>query len=57
MGHNQDKHWVSGEKGLVFTTKNGTSLLEPTARNNKCAKIPNAWYRLLNRVCKFQPRL
>lgn len=42
-------------KGLVFTTKNGTSLLEPTARNNKCAKIPNAWYRLLNRVCKFNP--
>lgn len=41
------------EKGLVFTTASGKGMLEPTARNHRCAKIPNTWYRLLNRVCKF----
>src|SRR5262249_3511465 len=42
-------------QGLVFTTRGGGGLLEPTGRNNRCAKIPNAWYRLLNRVRKFHP--
>ena len=41
------------KKGLVFTTKNGLGLLEPTKANTKGAYIPNTWYRLLRRVKKF----
>ena len=43
------------KKGLVFRTKNGVGLLEPTEKNNRGAKIPNAWYRLLDRVERFYP--
>ena len=42
------------KQGLVFTTEKGTSLLEPTVTNRRGAKIPNAWYRLLRRVKKFE---
>src|SRR5262249_2704541 len=43
------------KKGLVFRTKNGVGLLEPTEKNNRGAKIPNAWYRLLDRVERSHP--
>jgi hypothetical protein len=43
------------QHGLVFRTRSGKDLLEPTARNNKGAAIPNSWYRLLDRVKKFHP--
>lgn len=42
-------------QGLVFTTQNGLSLIARTAGNNVCAKIPSAWYRLLNRIQKHHP--
>jgi integrase len=41
------------KKGLVFTTESGLGLLEPTKTNKRGAKIPNTWYRLLNRIYKF----
>jgi integrase len=42
------------KKGLVFTTENGIGLIEPTKTNKRGAKIPNTWYRLLNRIKKFE---
>ncbi|MDB5338020.1 MAG: hypothetical protein JWN70_3639 [Planctomycetaceae bacterium] len=41
--------------GSVFTTKSGTKLIARTKGNNVSAKIPAAWYRLLDRVQKHQP--
>ena len=38
--------------GPVFLTAGGSSLIARTEGNNVCAKIPAAWYRLLNRVGK-----
>ena len=43
------------KKGPVFVTEGGLSLIAPTKGNNPCAKIPAAWYRLLNRVTKHHP--
>lgn len=43
------------KKGPVFVTEGGLSLIAPTKGNNPCAKIPAAWYRLLNRVKKHHP--
>jgi integrase len=43
------------KKGPVFVTRSGLSLVAPTKGNNTSAKIPAAWYRLLNRVEKHQP--
>jgi hypothetical protein len=43
------------KKGPVFVTKTGSSLIAPTKGNNTSAKIPAAWYRLLNRVQKHHP--
>ncbi len=43
------------KKGPVFVTESGLSLIAPTKGNNPCAKIPAAWYRLLNRVTKHHP--
>jgi integrase/DNA-binding transcriptional regulator YiaG len=43
------------KKGLVFVTESGLSLIARTTGNNVCAKIPAAWYRLLNRVEKHHP--
>ena len=43
------------KKGLVFVTEGGLSLIAPTTGNNPCAKIPAAWYRLLNRVTRHHP--
>lgn len=43
------------KKGPVFVTEGGLSLIAPTKGNNPCAKIPAAWYRLLNRVQKHRP--
>ena len=43
------------KNGPVFITKSGSSLIAPTKGNNTCAKIPAAWYRLLNRVQKHHP--
>lgn len=43
------------KKGPVFLTENGLSLIARTKGNNVSAKIPAAWYRLLNRVCKHHP--
>lgn len=40
------------KKGPVFVTESGLSLIARTKGNNVSAKIPAAWYRLLNRVCK-----
>jgi hypothetical protein len=40
------------KKGPVFLTESGLSLIARTEGNNVSAKIPAAWYRLLNRVCK-----
>ena len=42
------------KKGLVFLTEGGLSLIARTEGNNVSAKIPAAWYRLLNRVRKHQ---
>jgi DNA-binding transcriptional regulator YiaG len=39
----------------VFLTESGLSLIARTKGNNVSAKIPAAWYRLLNRVCKHHP--
>ncbi len=43
------------KEGPVLTTKTGSSLIAPTKGNNPSAKIPAAWYRLLNRVQKNHP--
>jgi integrase len=43
------------KKKPVFVTKTGSSLIAPTKGNNTSAKIPAAWYRLLNRVQKHHP--
>ena len=42
------------KKGPVFLTEGGLSLIARTEGNNVSAKIPAAWYRLLNRVRKHQ---
>lgn len=44
------------KKGPVFLTESGLSLIARTTGNNVSAKIPAAWYRLLNRVCKHHPK-
>jgi len=41
------------KNGLVFTTESGLGLLEPTKTNKRGARIPNTWYRLLNRMKKL----
>ena len=43
------------KKGLAFLTESGLSLIARTTGNNVSAKIPAAWYRLLNRVTKHHP--
>lgn len=43
------------KKGPVFLTDGGFSLIARTTGNNVSAKIPAAWYRLLNRVQKHHP--
>ncbi|MBM3995580.1 MAG: hypothetical protein FJ303_15720 [Planctomycetes bacterium] len=43
------------KKGPVFVTEGGKTLIERTKGNNVSAKIPAAWYRLLNRVQKNHP--
>ncbi len=43
----------SKKSGLVFTTERGLGLLEPTKTNQRGARIPNSWYRLLNRVTRL----
>lgn len=40
------------KSGPVFVTKSGSRLVTPTRGNNPSAKIPAAWYRLLDRVQK-----
>lgn len=35
---------------LVLTTDSGLSYIAPTAKNNRGAKIPNAWNRLIDRI-------
>jgi len=43
------------KQGPVFLTDGGLSLIARTTGNNVSAKIPAAWYRLLNRVQKHHP--
>ena len=43
------------KKGPVFVTTSGASLIAPTESNNTSARIPSAWYKLLNRVQRHHP--
>jgi hypothetical protein len=43
------------KKGPVFVTKGGSTLIAPTKGNNPSAKIPSAWYKLLDRVQRHHP--
>lgn len=40
---------------LLLTTEAGRSYIAPTTKNNRGAKIPNAWNRLLSRVQEDHP--
>lgn len=43
------------KKGPVFVTTSGASLIAPTGGNNPSARIPSAWYKLLDRVRRHHP--
>jgi integrase len=43
------------KKGPVFVTTSGASLIAPTEGNNTSARIPSAWYKLLDRVQRHHP--